>query len=477
MYVLGKFKSIVISLALLGISTESFAQVESGSMLLFAGISEPWQLLLNVGVFLGLLVALVPVACSLSALTSSLIGTENQDSNEGGSNKSILFLACLVGGISSYALILAGINFLKIDAAVSGEILSIVFWGAILILSALSLFGLYKIRLPKWIQVLNQSEQTRPMAQRMLIMFGIGLVPTLIGVTLLAFLVLPNAFAENSTAYLVSVSIIALLWSVAIFGLVTGVFSGISSSLLQSGDWTPPTRRLLGVLQLAAVIHLLGAFPEVPILLLWGILLMVTAVFLGATRKGPQMAKPSSRLFKGAGIAVMIWGGVTLVGASTGNRDIANPLPQLHAFISGGGLTGSAESGTAVASAFTYINSETQFEDSLSSARTAGLPVMVEFYADWCLDCKRMDRSTFKEPTVAAQLNDNFVALKIDVSDPDDQFGRDMRKRYGIFGPPARILIDGQGTYRQDLLTYGFLNTEDFLSLLSNVSDGGASQT
>ena len=477
MHRLGKFKSVVISFALLAISTESFAQVESGSLLLFAGISEPWQYLLNVGVCLGLLVALVPVACNLSALASSLIGTQNQDSNEGGSNKAIFFLACLVGGISSYALILTGINFLNIGAAASGEILSIVFWGAILILSALSLFGLYKIRLPKWIHALNQLEQTRPVAQRMLIMFGIGLVPTLIGVIFVAFLILPSTFTANLNAYLVGVSIIALLWSVAIFGLVTGVFSGISSSLSQSGEWTTPAKQLLGVLQIAAVIHLLGVFPEVPVLLLWGILLMVTAVFLGATRKGPQMAKASSRLFKGAGIAVMIWGGVTLVGASTGNRDIANPLPQLHVFISGGGLTGSAESGTAVASAFTYINSETQFEDSLSSARTAGLPVMVEFYADWCLDCKRMDRSTFKDPSVAAQLSDNFLALKIDVSDPDDQFGRDMRKRYGIFGPPARILIDGQGTYRQDLLTYGFLNTEDFLGLLSNVSEGGASQS
>ena len=66
-------------------------------------------------------------------------------------------------------------------------------------------------------------------------------------------------------------------------------------------------------------------------------------------------------------------------------------------------------------------------------------------------------------------MNEEFVALKIDVTDPDDVFGRDSRKRFGVFGPPALVLFDGQGNHLKDLLTYGYLDANELLLLLSKI--------
>ena len=142
---------------------------------------------------------------------------------------------------------------------------------------------------------------------------------------------------------------------------------------------------------------------------------------------------------------------------------------RLSTIIAGGSLTDSKGPGTTDSKVFAYVKSADEFEQMLTAAKTAGRPVMLDFYADWCLDCKRMDRSTFKDSTVVSRLNEEFVALKIDVTDPDDVFGRDSRKRVGVFGPPALVLFDGQGNHLKDLLTYGYLDANELLLLLSKI--------
>ena len=118
-------------------------------------------------------------------------------------------------------------------------------------------------------------------------------------------------------------------------------------------------------------------------------------------------------------------------------------------------------------SAFNYVKNIEEFDGLLNKASLDNRPVLLDFYADWCLDCKRMDRTTFQDPSIVTLLNEEFTALKVDVSDPNDDFGRTLRKQYSVFGPPALVLFDSNGNVLDGPPTYGYLNVEELTDLLS----------
>lgn len=459
----------IASMALFATFTDAHAQVESPGPLLFNGIAAPWQFLLIAGVCVGLLVALAPCLTSMLDGVARMAGSRDTQQNDNTLGRFILFLSCLTGGLLSAVLISGRVTAVEVGTMFVNETWMPVVWGVILILSALSLFRLYQIRIPESFAASYRHGDSPSASYRVALLFVFGFLPVLVLFAIIAPLFVPVPVMAESTLYFAVVLILALVWSVLLVTAPKSIVTILALIQDQTSDWKLHARRLLGVLQIGAVIHLLGMVPNVPVLLLWGLLLVVTAVYLGATRKSASTANSSSRLLKGAGIAVMVWGGVVLVGASAGNRDITDPLPQLSTIIAGGGLTVSNGTGNATSKVFTYVTSADEFEQMLSTAKSSSRPIMLDFYADWCLDCKRMDRTTFKDPTVVARLKDDFLALKIDVSDPDDDFGRDTRKRFGVFGPPALVLFDGHGNYLEDLLAYGYLNTNELLQLLSRV--------
>lgn len=470
MWSLGKFVLSAITVALTVASAEVHAQSEIERSLLFDGVSEPWQFLLKLGVCTGLFASLTPLARTLLDIATATMITPAQPQGSGGLNKSIVLVTCLAGGLFSYVIVSAVANVHEFGSVDVGEIWHAVVWGSILSASALSLFGLYRIRLPQSLQIRHQPHRFRSRTESLLISFVIGLLPTLAAVAVLVMIFAPGSIADSPALLFGSVFAFALLWNLALVKSVSDISPSLPLNSARFGYWSIRGRQFLGILHIAAVVHILGRFPEMPVLLLWGMLFMVAAVYLGATQKTSRTSKPSLLLSKGAGIAVMSWGAVCLVGASAGNRDITNPLPQLATIISGGGLVTAEDKSTPYAEVFTYVKTADQFERLLVSAKTAGRAVLLDFYADWCLDCKRMDRSTFRDPAVVARLSENFVALKVDVTDPDDAFGRDTKKRFGVFGPPALVMFDGQGNQVRELLTYGYLDTAEMLQLLSRVA-------
>ena len=469
MWIKPKYVSSIISIAFFAVSADVYAQVESKNSLLFNGIGAPWQFILMVGICVGLLVSLAPCVTALFDVTTKIVGSRDRQQKNFGLGRFILFLSCLAGGLLSSALVSAAVSVIESGTIFVNDSWTAVVLGVILILSALSLFGLYQIRIPDSLLARNQSSDSPSVLHGVVPLFIFGFLPVLVVSAIFAPLVLPASITAESNPFFVSASIFALIWSVLLVAASTRILPILALIQDQKSDWKVQTRHLLGILQIAAVILLVGRFPEVPVLLLWGMLLVVTAVYLGATRRSAQAVTSSKRLLKGTGIAVMVWGGVTLIGASAGNRDVTNPLPQLSTIIAGGSLTDSKGPGTTDSKVFVYVKSADEFEQMLTTAKIAGRPVMLDFYADWCLDCKRMDRSTFKDSTVVSRLKEEFVALKIDVTDPDDVFGRDSRKRFGVFGPPALVLFDGQGNHLKDLLTYGYLDANELLQLLSKI--------
>ena len=167
---------------------------------------------------------------------------------------------------------------------------------------------------------------------------------------------------------------------------------GLSFFVPKTGVWMERTNHLLGVALIAVAIYLLGSIPEFPVLFFWAALFVVIAVYLGTLQKLRPNSDGWRLLCKGAGIAFFVWGITSFTGSALGNRDLANPLPQLNSLmnINKSGIAQTADSKQSI---FVYARNMDEFESMLVDAKSSNRAVLIDFYADWCLDCVRMDRN------------------------------------------------------------------------------------
>jgi thiol:disulfide interchange protein DsbD len=197
------------------------------------------------------------------------------------------------------------------------------------------------------------------------------------------------------------------------------------------------------------------------VLLLWGALFIVCAVYLGATQRLPEGSDGWRYLWKGLGTVLLLWGVLALVGGFAGHRDIFNPLPLSS-------LRGAAAPDPA-ASAFERVRTEHDLERLFAQARAAGRPVLLDYYADWCTDCVRMEQATFADAEVRAELR-RFVAIQADVTNSNDPQVRALKSRYGVYGPPATLLFSSRGEEHREMRAYGFIERDAFLAMLRRVN-------
>ena len=159
----------------------------------------------------------------------------------------------------------------------------------------------------------------------------------------------------------------------------------------------------------------------------------------------------------------MAWGVILLVGAAAGSSDPLQPLKGVSLFGEGTLAAGTAELD------FTRIRSVGDLDREIAAASAAGRPVLVDFYADWCVSCKEMEKYTFSEPAVQGALA-QFVLLKADVTanNEDDQA---LLKRFGIFGPPTTAFFGPGGGECANFRLVGFVPAEEFLQHVSRFGE------
>ena len=92
--------------------------------------------------------------------------------------------------------------------------------------------------------------------------------------------------------------------------------------------------------------------------------------------------------------------------------------------------------------------------------------MLLDYYADWCIDCLRMERLTFSDPRVRQALSGKFVLLQADVTDAFDPGIKAIKQRFGVYGPPATLFFSAAGEERTELRFYGFRSAEEFLRIL-----------
>jgi thiol:disulfide interchange protein DsbD len=215
-------------------------------------------------------------------------------------------------------------------------------------------------------------------------------------------------------------------------------------------------------LLVGVAIYLLGYLPQVPVLFLWAALFIITGVYMGATQSLPQGARGWLYFNKGLGTFLLVWGVLALLGGFAGNRDILNPLP-LN--LAGGTPVSAGAAPSDAAPLFEPVRNLRELDGKLAQAKAAGKPVILDYFATWCTDCVRMEKSTFLDPKVREEMG-RFVRLQVDVTDPNNQDARDIKQRFGVFGPPALLVFGVDGNEHRALRTYGYKNAEAFIALL-----------
>jgi thiol:disulfide interchange protein DsbD len=337
-------------------------------------------------------------------------------------------------------------------------------FAAILSVLALSMFGLFELQMPSAIQSRLHYHSHKIKGGTFVGAFVLGLVSALIvGACVSPVLISVLAVAlANQDPLLGGAIMFALAHGQGLILVAVGVGAGFL--LPKAGAWMDRVKQVFGVMLLGVAVYLLGFLPQVPVLLLWSALLIVTAVFLGATQSLPKEASGWQTLWKGFGTFLLLWGVLALFGGLLGERDILKPLPLANlASLTAGSPATAAPAGEL----FERRTRLSEIEEAMTRSRQQGKPVILDFYATWCTDCVRMEKTTFNDPRVREALK-RFTLLQADVT-ANDEAASAIKKRFGVFGPPALLLFGANGEEKKDLRFYGYRNVEEFLALLGRV--------
>ncbi len=405
----------------------------------------------------GLLLAFTPCVFPMIPILSGIIVGSGEKIEK--SRAFILSLSYVLGMAITYAL--AGVA-----AGLSGKLLSVALqnpwvlggFALVFVILSLSMFGFYELQLPNSIQSKFNDASNKVKGGSTFGAFTMG--------ALSAVIVGPCVAPPLAGALLyIGQSHDVVLGGSALFAMALGIgvplmLIGTSAGALlpRAGGWMDAVKKVFGVLLLGVAIWLvMPVMPMTATMLLIGALLVMCAIYLSAIDPLPQGASGILRFGKGAGVLSLIAGIAMLVGALSGNRDLLQPL--------GGFKMANAASPVNKSLDFKRVASVAELDSQLRAA--AGKPVILDFYADWCISCKEMEHNTFTDSQVQAKLKD-AILLQADVTSNSDEHG-ELLKRFGLFGPPGIIFFDPKGTELRSAKVIGYQAPEKFLASLDRV--------
>ncbi len=422
--------------------------------------------LLLVGAFVaGIGLTFTPCVLPLIPILSSVIAGQGEQTSK--AKAGWLAVVYVLGTAVTYALMgaFAGATGDQLQAYFQ-NVWAIGIMATVFVLMALAMFGLYEIQMPSFIQSRMQEKSQGLKGGSTPMVFVLGLLSALIvgacvSPVLISFLGVAIAQGSASLGALIMFSM-ALGMGIPLVILALGA----GHLLPKAGLWMDKVKYVFGVMLLAVAIYLLGVLPQVPVLVLWAALFIVVAIYFGATQSLPETASGWQKFIKGIGTLLLVWGILALIGGLYGQRDILQPLPKSLFASQSTGLASVANVDTHL---FKRVNDEAELETKLAQAQSEGKFVVIDYYADWCVDCVRMEKTTFVDATVQAQLKDRFVLLQVDLTDPNNADRKALKKRYGVFGPPAMLFIDPNGQQITDKAFYGYKSPSEFIGHISSL--------
>jgi thiol:disulfide interchange protein DsbD len=325
-------------------------------------------------------------------------------------------------------------------------------FAAVFVLLALSMFGFYELQLPSRLQTRLSEMSNRQEGGNL---FGVAIMG------FLSALIVGPCVAPPLAAALIYIGQTgdAVLGGSALFALSLGMGApliaiGTSAGKLlpRAGAWMDTVKAVFGVLMLAVAVYLLErVVPPAVAMALWGVLMIVSAIYMGALKSLPVEATGWARLWKGLGMVLLIYGALMLVGAAAGGRDTVQPLRGI-------GFGGTAAEQQHLS--FKRIKTVDDLEREVAAAAAQDRPVMLDFYADWCTYCIQYEKYVFTDPQVIDAL-ERFVLLQADVT-ANDEADQALLAHFGVPAPPTIIFYGPEGDEKRRYRVLGYMDAEAF---------------
>lgn len=430
-----------------------------------AGFLAQQSTLVIAGVFflLGLGLTFTPCVLPMVPIISSLVSGQNTRST---GHALLLSGSYVLGMALTYAAAgvltgLLGASFNLQAQLQSPWVLGT--FATLFVVFALSMFDLFEIQLPRFVREPLNNASHRLTGGRVVSIFGIG--------ALSALIVSPCVSAPLAGSLLyISTTQDALIGGTALLALGLGmgvplilVAIGGRKLLPSTGHWMTTVKHFYGVMLLAVAIWLVERLvPAWLALTLWGLLVAITGVQLGAfdaARVGWERTR------KGFGLVLFAYGLALLAGAVGGAQD---PLKPLTPFTAGSDATG--QPAVVSHAQFQRVESPEQIRAMLLEAQNQNRPVVLDFYADWCISCKVMERTVFSDAQVVQALAP-YTLLQIDLTDntPAQQA---LLNDLGLFGPPAILFYSRSGQELSGQRILGEMDRDQFMRHLNGLSVG-----
>lgn len=411
------------------------ASLQSGKLLAIL----PLFLLLGLGLsFTPCVLPMVPI------LSSIIVGEGQHVSRRRGFALSVAYslgMALVYTGLG----IAAGLAGEGLAAALQNQWTLIAF-ALLMVLLSLSMFNVYQLQVPAALQAKLAAASDRQSAGKMLGVFTMGAISALI--------VGPCVAAPLAGALLyISQTRDVVIGGGALFAMAAGMsvpllLLGLSAGVLlpRAGAWMESVKFFFGVLMLGLALWIVA-----PVMPAW--VPMLGWAMLGIGYGIHLLFRPQGRwLAKVVGVVFAAFGLVQLAGAATGGSDPTAPLAHL--------------TGDAHKTEFRRVKSLDELDAAIAQA--GGKTVMLDFYADWCVSCKEMERFTFSDRRVRTQMDD-MVLLQADVT-ANDEHDKALLKRFKLFGPPGIIFFDRQGREIEGRRVIGYQDADKFLRSLNQVT-------
>ncbi len=368
----------------------------------------------------------------------------------------VLSLVYVLGMAVTYALagVAAGLSGTMLTAALQNAWVLGTF-AVVFVLLSLSMFGFYDLQMPSALQSKLSDTASH---QKGGSLGGVAVMGVLSALIVGPCVAAPLAgallyIAQTGDAVLGGLALFAMGLGMGAPLLLVGV--GTRSMLPRVGPWMEGVKKAFGVMLLAVAVWMLTpVVPAAVTMLAWTALLVFSGIFLHALDPLPPNARGWQRFWKGVGVVMLLSGAAILIGTLAGSRDPLQPLAVLRG----------APTAQTLLPQFERVDSVEQLEARLT---TANRPVMLDFYADWCVSCKEMERFTFSDPAVAERMG-QMLLLKADVTANNDDH-KALLQRFNLFGPPGIIFFDPAGREIEQIRVVGFMRAGPFGEILDAV--------
>ncbi|HIQ40321.1 MAG TPA: protein-disulfide reductase DsbD [Sulfurivirga caldicuralii] len=398
----------------------------------------------------GLLLTFTPCVLPMIPILSSIIVGQGPQLTTG---KAFLLSSVYVLAMAlTYTLagVLAGLFGANLQVALQNPWVLGAF-ALVFVALALSMFGFYELQLPASLQTRLNALANKQQGGTLT---GVAIMGALSALIVGPCVAPPLAGAliyigQTGDALLGGSALFAMSLGMGVPLIIAGTLGG--KYLPHAGGWMDTVKAIFGVVMLGLALWIAERIlPFWLVVTLSAMLLIVSAVYMGAL-EATTSKSGWAKLWKGLGLVLLIWGVLLLISVARGTPDLLTPLKNP------GATTGATPS---LKINFKPINSL----DDLQAYLGQGQPVLLDFYADWCISCKEMERFTFSDPQVQARMS-QFITLKADVTDNRPEH-KALMQALGIIGPPAILFFDPQGQEIRSLRVVGTKTADEFAAIL-----------